>query len=53
MAHIRLFSYKVAAMQKSTFYFVPAVLVLIDVVQGRYQKKLLAQKQAVAAKAHA
>ena len=29
-------------MAKSTFYFVIAVLVLVDVVQGRYQKKLLA-----------
>ena len=53
LAHIHLFSYKVEAMQKSTFYFVLAVLVLIEVVQGRYQKKLLAQKQAVATEARA
>jgi len=31
-------------MAKSTFYFVIAVLVIIDVVQGRYQKKLNAQR---------
>ena len=53
LAHIHLFSHKVEAMQKSTFYFVIAVLVLIDVVQGRYQKKLLAKKQAVSAEVHA
>ena len=46
LAHIHLFSYNVEAMQKSTFYFVLVVLVLIDVVQGRYQRKLMAQKAA-------
>ncbi len=45
LAHIHLFSYKVEAMSKSTFYFVLVVLVLIDVVQGRYQKKLMAKKE--------
>ena len=44
LAHVHLFSYKVEAMQKSTFYFVLVVLLLVDIVQGRYQKKLLAQK---------
>jgi hypothetical protein len=32
-------------MAKSTFYFVLAVLVIVDIVQGRYQKKLLAQRE--------
>lgn len=45
LAHIHLFNYKVEAMQKSTFYFVLLVLVLIDIVQGRYQHKLMAQKE--------
>ena len=45
LAHIHLFNYKVEAMQKSTFYFVLLILVLTDIVQGRYQRKLLAQKQ--------
>ena len=31
-------------MAKSTFYFVLAVLLIVDLVQSRYQKKLLAQK---------
>jgi len=45
LAHIRLFNYEVEAMQKSTFYSVLAALVLVDIVQGRYHAKLLAQKQ--------
>jgi len=32
-------------MEKSTFYFVLIVLLLIDIVQGRYQKRLMAQKE--------
>ncbi|MCA9197838.1 MAG: hypothetical protein KDA87_09885 [Planctomycetales bacterium] len=44
LAHIHLFSYKVEAMSKSTFYFVLVIMVLIDIVQGRYQRKLLAEK---------
>ena len=27
-------------MSKTTFYFVIAILVIVDIVQGRYQKKL-------------
>ncbi len=44
LAHIEFFGYAIEAMAKSTFYFVIGVLVLIDVVQGRYQKKLNAQR---------
>ena len=43
-AHLTFFGYPVEHMSKTTFYFVIAVLVLVDVVQGRYQKKLLAEK---------
>jgi len=32
-------------MSKTTFYFVIAILVIVDVVQGKYQKKILAKKQ--------
>ena len=32
-------------MSKATFYFVIAVLVLTEIVQSRYKKKLLKQKQ--------
>jgi len=31
-------------MSKTTFYFVIVVLVIVDIVQGRYQKKLIAEK---------
>ena len=43
-AHISFFGHPVEAMSKTTFYFVIAVLVIIDVIQGRYQKKLMAEK---------
>lgn len=43
LAHLQLFGYAIEPMAKSTFYFVIAVLVLIDLAQGRYQKKLIAQ----------
>jgi len=43
-AHIKLFGQAIEAMSKTTFYFVIAILVVIDMVQGRYQKRLLAQK---------
>ncbi len=45
LAHIMLFGYPVEPMSKTTFYFVIGVLVLIDLVQGRYQKKLLLAKR--------
>jgi len=32
-------------MTKTTFYFVISILVLIDIVQNKYQKKLIAKKQ--------
>jgi hypothetical protein len=36
----------VEAMSKTTFYFVIVVLVLVDIVQGRYQKKLMLEQEA-------
>ncbi len=46
LAHLHFFGYEITAMSKATFYFVIAVLVLVDIVQGRYQKKLSAQRKA-------
>lgn len=46
LAHIKLLGYPVEAMSKSTFYFVLIVLILVDVVQGQYRKKLMKMKQA-------
>ncbi|MBT5018583.1 MAG: tellurium resistance protein TerC [Planctomicrobium sp.] len=45
LAHIHLFGYEVHAMTKTTFYFVLVVLVIVDIVQGRYQKKLAAMRK--------
>jgi len=47
LAHLNFFGNDVQPMTKTTFYFVLGVLVLIDIVQGRYQKKLLAKRKVV------
>ena len=44
LSHLKLFSYEILPMAKSTFYFVLFVMVAVDLVQGRYQKKLMAQR---------
>ncbi len=46
LAHIKLFGHEITAMSKATFYFILVILVIVDVVQGRYQKKLMAAKEA-------
>jgi len=45
LAHLEFFGEHIVPMSKTTFYFVIAILVVIDVVQGRYQKKLLKEYQ--------
>ena len=47
LAHLTLFGSTITPMTKTTFYFVIVVLVLTDVVQSRYRKKLLAQRAAM------
>lgn len=44
LAHIKLAGFAVEPMSKSTFYFVIIILVAVDVVQGAYQKRLIAQQ---------
>jgi predicted tellurium resistance membrane protein TerC len=44
LAHLHLFHHEITAMSKATFYFVIFVLVMIDIVQSRYQRKLLAAR---------
>ena len=44
-AKLEFFTYQVEKMTKTTFYFSIGVLVLIDIVQTKYQKKLLAMKK--------
>jgi len=41
---MKLFGEEIQVMTKTTFYFVIGVLVITDIVQTRYQKKLLAEK---------
>ena len=40
LAHLEFFGSHITPMNKTTFYFILVILVLIDIVQGRYQKKL-------------
>jgi predicted tellurium resistance membrane protein TerC len=44
LAHLKLFGNEIVPMSKTTFYFILAILIIVDVVQGSYQKKLLAEK---------
>ena len=41
LAHLDLFGHQITPMSKATFYFVIGVLILTDIVQTRYQKKLI------------
>jgi predicted tellurium resistance membrane protein TerC len=41
LAHLHLFGQKITPMSKATFYFVIGILVLTDIVQTRYKKKLM------------
>jgi len=45
LAHLKLFGNEIVPMSKTTFYFVIAILIVIDIVQGRYQKKLIAENE--------
>ena len=44
LANLEFFGAHVTAMSKSTFYFVLSIMILVDIVQSRYQKKLLAEQ---------
>ena len=46
LAHLKLFSFPVEAMSKSSFYLVVGVLVITDIISTTYQKRLWAQKEA-------
>ena len=46
LAHLTLFGNEITQMSKTTFYFVLFVLIVSDIVQSRYQKKLNQAKQA-------
>jgi predicted tellurium resistance membrane protein TerC len=46
LAQLHLFGHEISPMTKATFYFVIGVLVLTEIAQSRYQKKLVRLKQA-------
>ena len=45
LAHLHLFGEVITPMSKTTFYFVLAILVLTDLAQSKYQKKLIREKE--------
>jgi predicted tellurium resistance membrane protein TerC len=45
IAHLAFFGFTVEPMAKTTFYFVVGALLLVDILQGRYQKKLMAEER--------
>lgn len=46
LAHLKLFTFPVDAMSKSSFYLVVGVLVITDIISSNYQKRLWAQREA-------
>lgn len=44
IAALTLFGYPVEPLSKTTFYFVVGALVIVDILQGRFQKKLDAEE---------
>jgi len=47
LAHMKILGQEITPMTKATFYFVIVVLACSDVVQSRYQRKLLREKKAM------
>ncbi|MEM6534731.1 MAG: hypothetical protein AAF613_03730, partial [Pseudomonadota bacterium] len=46
LAHLKLFTFPIEAMSKSSFYLVVGVLVVTDIISTNYQKRLWAQREA-------
>ena len=44
LAHLSFLRHPVETMSKATFYFVIGVMILVDIVQSRYQQKLAATR---------
>jgi len=45
LAHLSFFGNEITQMSKTTFYFVIVILVVVDIVQGRYQKKIVMEQE--------
>ncbi len=46
LAHLEVLGNEITPMSKATFYFIIIVLIIIDLVQSRYQKNLLLEREA-------
>ena len=53
LAHLHLFTHEIQPMAKATFYFVIGILVVVDIIQSRYQQKLLAERKLAESGHHA
>ena len=51
LAEMEFFGHKISKMTKTTFYFVIAVLFIIEIVQGRYKKNLMKKQDLIVDKA--
>jgi predicted tellurium resistance membrane protein TerC len=47
LMHLAIFGHTIEPLEKSTFYFVVVTLVIVDIIQGRYQRKLDRDKRSV------
>jgi len=45
VSHLHLFGHEVTPMSKTTFYMVIFVMVVLDIVQSRNKKKLIAMER--------
>jgi predicted tellurium resistance membrane protein TerC len=49
LAHLTLFGGEVHTLNKTTFYFAVSVLIAVDLVQSRYQKRLAKAQESASA----
>ena len=48
LADLHIFDKPIVPMSKTTFYFVIGILVIVDIVQSRYQKKIILEEDLIA-----
>lgn len=47
LSHLKLLGNEITSMNKTTFYFIFILMLLVDVIQSKYQKKLMKIKKVV------
>ncbi|MBL0374504.1 tellurium resistance protein TerC [Rhizobium sp. KVB221] len=45
LAHLSFFGFAVEPLAKSTFYFILGTLLIVEIIQSRYQKRILAEQE--------